>query len=131
MSTMCIGQGAVQKPWRLWQGLGMSLNLVEAVVGVWDSMGRVLRQALLSVPLLLSPWAFSSPHGVSVALHHSAEVHRAARAQRGWDKQVPLCLTHVQGSPSRPFWKLLWPALSAGSTGAAPGHKMREDDLCT
>ena len=84
MSTGCLGLGAMPKPPRLWQGLEVSLDLVEAVVGVRDSVGRVQCRAVLSVPLVLSLRAFLSPHGVRVAPHHSPEDHGAARRQRGW-----------------------------------------------
>lgn len=55
----------------------MCVAMVEAVMVGRDSMGRVLCWALLSVPALLSLRATLSPHGVSVAPHHSPEVDGA------------------------------------------------------
>lgn len=81
----------------------MSLDMVEAVIARRDSMGLVLCGALLSVPLLLSLRPALSPHGVSVAPHHSAEVHGQPGGKRDGDNQVPVGNSLVQVAEGLPL----------------------------
>lgn len=73
----------------------MSLELVEAVVGVRDSVSKDIA-GLCWVPAVLSVRAFSSPHGVGVAGLHRREDPGSQQA-KGWGQPGATAQLHGAG----------------------------------